>query len=106
MTIAKPQCRHCRREFAPGETWMNANYCRAAYLLEVLTEHPGLSTWELAKEANMLYTDATKAMQKARDWETVEYTEEDRSGGGVRYRYTPAPQANAIVESWLRRNLL
>ena len=105
-SVTYPKCEFCGRTFQPGQTWFGANFCRAAFLAGVVEAHPGLSTWEISQKVGMLYSDTTKAMQKARDWQLVTCSEEQRGNGGVRFRYTIAPEADAIIAGWAAQGKL
>lgn len=95
-----PQCNVCHKTFAPGATWKSANFCRAAYLLEYIAEHPGLTAWELHLQTNIGYRYVGKGLMKARDYNTLTWVEEEREQGGVRYRYSVTPQWAAVVADW------
>ncbi len=85
-------CPDCGREFAPGVSWPNANYCRASFLLPVIAESPNLSAWELSQRTGMAYQATVKALEKAREWNALQWFEEPREDGdGVRYRYRRLP---------------
>ena len=70
----------------------------ASFLLPYITEHPGHSTWELAQATGMTYSDVSRALAKAREWKAVEWEEEAREVGGVRYRYRVAADWQEITE--------
>ena len=90
QTKIYPSCSHCQKEFRPGDFWAGANYCRGLYLFETLLRATTpKTTWELCQETGMPYADANRAMLKLRDFKMVEFTEEERPGGGRRFRYTP-----------------
>ena len=105
-TTTYPQCPHCGKTFTPGETWFNANYCRAVFLTNFLKDNPNLTTWELSQRTNILYSDAVKGMAKAREWGLVICSAEDRSNGGIRYRYKLAEGAKGIINTWIQRQLI
>ena len=105
-TNSYPNCSHCGKTFTPGETWVNANYCRAVFLISFIKEHPNLSTWELSQATGMLYSDAVKGMGKAREWGLVICIAENRDSSGIRYRYEIAEGAEGIIASWEQRGLI
>ena len=95
--MSAPSCPDCKREFQPGASWPNANYCRSAFLLPYISENPGLSTWELSQQTGMPYSDVGRALQKAREWNALMWDEEPRENGeGVRYRYRVVPGYESI----------
>ena len=100
MQATYPACRYHGEVFVPGETWKRSNFCRAAYLTEVIRETPGLSAWELSNHAGMLYSDVVRGLNKAREWGLVEYDVEERTQGGKRFRYRVAPDAEIIMTRW------
>lgn len=107
VTQIYPSCQHCGRTFTPGQTWLNANFCRAVFLIEFLKDNPDLTTWELSKQTGMLYSDTLKGMQKAREWGLVICAPEERAGSnGIRYRYKVAEEANGIINTWLQKQLI
>ena len=106
VTITYPECAYCGKTFTPGDTWLNANYCRAVFLTLFVKEHPNLSTWELSQATGMLFSDALKGMGKAREWGLVICLAEDRENGGIRYRYKIAEGAGGIIDSWAQRGLI
>ena len=93
-------CAYCGRVFGPGANWHGLNYCRAAYLLPIIAEHPGLSAWELATVSKMGYAEVTKGLVKARAWEVVTVEPEERDAGGIRYRYEVASGWQETIEEW------
>ena len=101
-----PRCHGCGREFAPGASWPNGNYCRVAFLLPVVAEHPGISAWELAQVTGMDFGAVTKAMTKARDVfsDALQWEPEERKAGGVRYRFTVTPMWSEAVRNWFVRD--
>lgn len=106
VSATYPVCEYCKREFRPGESWTGVNFCRAVHLVKILLGHPGLSTWELAQEGGILYSEASKAMLKARDWGMVSYEEEEREAGGKRYRYKVSPEYTELLTQWIDRGLV
>lgn len=84
-----PKCSHCQREFRPGDSWSNANFCRALFLYETLLRHESdpQTTWELCRATGMPYDEGVRAMQKLDQYGLVEHEEEERPGGGRRFRY-------------------
>jgi len=95
------RCQFCGREFKQGVWWTGANYCRAAFLLDYIEDHPGQSAWEISQETGMSYQDTTRGLQKARDWHLVETEAEERSAGGTRYRYTVKSTWREQVALWV-----
>ena len=93
-------CPHCGKEFRLGEFWAGANYCRAAFLLPYIAEHPGLSAAEIAGATGLPYPLVSGGLQKARDWRVVLFESEEREQGGNRYRYTVAPDWKVLVSEW------
>ena len=93
-----PKCSHCQREFRPGDFWFGANFCRGLYLFETLLRHEedAPTTWELSQETGMSYADASRAMLKLRSYGLVTYEEEERPGGGERFRYRPITDKKAF----------
>ena len=106
VSITTPACPCCGREFKPGVFWDNANYCRARFLLEYIEDHSGKSTWEISKATGMPYSDATRGMQKAREWALVDMKQEDREQGGTRYRYWAMDGWKGVVDEWEVRSLI
>ena len=84
-----PYCPSCGRPFTPGVTWDNANSCRAFFLASHILDAPGLSAWELAKLTGLSYTDATRGLVKAREYDLFRIKKEEKESGGFRYRYFP-----------------
>lgn len=105
-TKSIPKCRYCGRSFNVGDQWHGANYCRAAFLVEFVADHPGLTTWEISQESGVAYSVTSKGLTKARDHGLVEFTPEERDAGGVRYRYRAAPQWPGIVGGWQAQGLI
>ena len=102
VTKAWPACRHCGRDFGPGDAWMRANYCRALYVAEELEREPGRTAWEISQTTGMPYPAVSKGLIKAREWQLVNITEtEQRDAGGVRYRYAVSEELADIREQWL-----
>jgi hypothetical protein len=94
--IASPVCPSCERTCEVGSSWKGANYCRAAVLLAYISQTPGLTTWELSQAAGMAYSDASKGLRKAREYDAMHFEPEEREQGGHRYRYFPAHDAAAL----------
>lgn len=100
------RCSYCGKAFGPGKNWHGANFCRAAFLLPHIEANPGKTTWELHQISGLPYADATKGLEKAREWDVVEFDAEDRESGGQRYRYRVAPGYQIKVQEWLARALI
>jgi hypothetical protein len=85
-----PSCPSCGRVCDPAATWRGANYCRGFSLLQFIEQHHGLSGSELSQLSGMAYADATRGLQKLREWKVVSTEIEERiEGAGFRYRYLP-----------------
>ena len=96
-----PSCPRCYRPFEPGSHWLRSNYCKGLYLLTVIASVPNQSTWELAQQTGLAYDDASKGLQKLRDWRLVTWIEEQRAGQeGTRYRYHVSPDWQQRTSSW------
>lgn len=82
-----------------GVSWMGANYCRGLYLLGVIAQRPGLSGSELSQETGVPYQAVVTGLTKIRDFgELVIAEAEERSQGGVRYRYFPLASGGRLHE--------
>ena len=101
-----PSCAYCQREFRPGLSWGNVNFCRAGFLTDYIRDHPGKSGWEISKATGLLYSDVAKALTKAREWELVAWDVEERDSGGQRFRYRLAPGANEVIAQWKEQGRL
>lgn len=82
-----PHCPSCKRTCKPGATWAGANYCRGIILLDFIQDNPGLSAWELSQASGVPYTDATRGLNKLREYGVVNTVSEDKGDGKFRYRY-------------------
>ena len=105
-TNTRPKCNYCGNEFWAGGVWLKANYCRAAYLLPIIEQSPGLSSWELSKIANIPFTQVSSALVKARDWNLVTYEAEENEQGGQRYRYKVSDGWEEVVKNWAREGTI
>ena len=56
-------------------------------MLDIIANNPGLSAWELSQRCTMDYTDVSKGLNKLRDFKIVQVEPEERTQGGIRYRY-------------------
>ena len=106
VTKVYPACTFCGGSFGPADSWHGSNFCRAAFLLEFIEEHPGLSAWEIAQQSDMPYAGVTRGLAKAREWELLDCAPEDREQGGIRYRYTVVHGWSATIQTWLKRSLI
>ena len=106
VTKTYPVCEFCHRSFGPSESWPGSNFCRAAFLLKFISVNPGLSAWEISKGSGMPYAGVSRGLTKAREWELLECTTEERDQGGIRYRYTVTPGWASIMETWMKRGLI
>ena len=94
-------CDYCKREFSPGAFWPSVNFCRAAFLVGYIGTFPGKSAWEISKGTGLLYSEVTKALNKAREWGLVAWDAEERAnGGGQRFRYRLDPRADTVIAEW------
>jgi predicted transcriptional regulator len=75
-------CPTCGRVFKTDTT--------VSRLLECIADFPGLSGWELSQLTGLDYREASRGLRKARAWGAVEWEEEARESGGVRFRYRVA----------------
>lgn len=94
------RCLYCKRDFGPGVNWHGVNFCRAAALLPFIELHPNLSAWELSQQTKLSYAEVTKGITKAREYNALEFDEEERDQGGKRYRYRVAPYWLDVVSKW------
>lgn len=101
-----PKCSYCGRSFGPGTQWSGSNYCRAAFLLPHVAENPGQTTWDYSQISGLPYAEAVKGLEKAREWQVVEYQAEEKQAGGIRYRYTVKPTYETTIQEWLARALI
>ena len=106
MIKTYPSCSFCGREFTPGVSWFQVNFCRAAYLADFISELPGVTGWLLAQRTGLLYSDVVKGLMKARVWGLLEWDSEEREQGGKRYRYRVADNWKEIVAVWQQRDML
>jgi hypothetical protein len=74
--------------------------------LPYIEEHPDKTTWELHQLSGLPYAEALKGLEKAREWQVVEFLPEERDTGGQRYRYTVAPTYRTTIHEWLARALI
>ena len=105
-TSTKPACPICGRVFETGVSWLGSNFCKAAFLLPVIAENPGITAWNLSELVGLPYESVSKALQKAREWELLTFTQEERDQGGTRYHYTVTALWRDAVEKWRIRGLI
>ena len=93
-----PVCPHCQREFVPGTTWFQANFCRLAFLIPIIEQYPGETAWQLAQRSGLVYADASAALAKGRAYNLFLLESEQRDNGGVRYRYRATVACRPFLE--------
>ena len=86
-TNSIPACPSCGTPFEVGKWWGGSNYCLGLFMLDIVANNPGLSAWELSQRCTMDYANVSKGLNKLRDFEVIQVEPEERTQGGIRYRY-------------------
>lgn len=98
--VTCPRCGHTLGLDRAGAG--GVNYCRALLLFQVIQQHPGLTGWELAQLVDVPYSVAMRGTEKLRMLSAVQFVAEERTQGGIRFRYFPHAQEDVVQESLYR----